>query len=88
MSDLLFLTSPSDNALIIKKFHPLKDEIKSIPNYNEMREMFVDMVGELQSEYEDKIDTDFDTYIDNLMKDKVDGKTIIDRSNRKIRIDR
>ncbi len=66
----------------------LKDEIKSIPNYNEMREAFVGMIGELQEEYEDVIDTDFDTYIDNLIEDKVDGKTIIDRSNRKIRIDR
>lgn len=66
----------------------LKDEIKSIPNYNEMRETFVDMIGELQEEYEDVVDTDFDKYIDNLMKDKIDGKTIIDRSNRKIRIDR
>lgn len=66
----------------------LKDEIKSTSNYNDMREAFVGMIGELQEEYEDVIDTDFDKYIDNLIEDKVDGKTIIDRSNRKIRIDR
>jgi len=42
-------------------------------------------MGDLQSEIEDEVDMDFNKYIENLLKDKVDGLNIIERGNRRIK---
>jgi hypothetical protein len=87
------------NILILSKNYPhLKSGIASmnkktfIESLNEsdtigkIKEAFVNIMEDLQTEFDDEVDMDFDKYIDNLLKDKVNGLSIIERSNKSISI--
>ena len=87
------------NILILSKNYPtLKsgipsmktkqfiESIKKSDNIKRMKENFVSIMKDLQSEIDDKVDMDFDKYIENLLKDKVDGLSIIERGNKGIKV--
>jgi len=76
-------TTKSGSPLMNKK--TFIESIKKNDNIGKMRESFVKIMGDLQSEIEDEVDMDFDKYVENLLKDKVDGLNIIERGNRRIK---
>lgn len=76
-------TTKSGSPLMNKK--TFIESIKKNDNIEKIKESFVKIMGDLQSEIEDEVDMDFDKYIENLLKDKVDGLNIIERGNRRIK---
>ena len=62
------------------------ESVQKSDNIGKMKDSFVKIMGDLQSEIEDEVDMDFNKYMENLLKDKVNGLNIIERGNRRIKI--